>query len=166
MTLYTHPNMSLFSGWRFLGVLLILASAFVISTPLLFSISYNLKVFLLGSIAFTLGILLSTSYEGLQLDLKQKKQRNFISILGIKKGTWESIDAITTLVLSSHSGFAQNAPNGISPTLSGTVTLYKVAAYANKESIFALWFHKKEKARHLGNMISDHLNAPLHVRVG
>lgn len=165
MASYTHAHMSLFSGWRFLGVLLILASSFVISTPLFFTISYNLKVILLASITFTFGILLSTSYEGLQLDLKQKKQRNFISILGIKKGSWEPIGTITTLVLSSHSRFAQNAPNGISPTLSGIATLYKVAAYANEESIFVLWLHKKEKARHLGNMISDHFNAPLQVQV-
>jgi len=166
MTSYTHSHMSLFSGWRFLGVLLILASVFVISTPLFFTISYDLKVISLSSITFTLGIFLSTSYEGLQLDLKQKKQRNFISVLGIRRGPWKPIGTITSLVISTHSRIAQNTPNGISPTLSGTVTLYKVAAFANQESLFVLWFHKKEKARHLGSLISDHFNVSLQNHMG
>ncbi len=161
MTVYSHANTSLFSSWRFLGVLLIGAAIFTISTPLFFAINYNAKVILLSATTLSIGLLLSTTFDGLQLDLKNKKQRDFIAILGFKRGDWRPIEAISAIIASSHSRHAQNTPNGISPTLSGTVTLYKLTAYSDLESLFTLWFHQKEKARHLGKMMSDHFKIQL-----
>ncbi|MTI21485.1 hypothetical protein E1176_10690 [Fulvivirga sp. RKSG066] len=161
MTVYSHAYVNLFSSWRFLGLLLIVAGLFVATTPMFFAISYSAKLILVSSISFFLGVFLAFSYEGLQLDFVNKRKREFTSVLGLKFGEWVGIEHLTTLSISSHSRLAQNTPNGITPTLSAVETLFKITAHSTHSKVFTLWFHKKEKARQLGNLMSGHFNVSL-----
>ncbi len=119
---YINPNNSL----RSLGIILISAGLIVLAVPLFLVVETPVsKIILVGGGAFATGIAMISIYSGTLIDFKTKKLKEYQSILWFKSGEWRPLPDIENAELIHHTYLKRNTPNGISPTLSSKITVYK-----------------------------------------
>ncbi|MEO1256155.1 MAG: hypothetical protein AAFY41_14900 [Bacteroidota bacterium] len=148
MQQFNYSRRNLAGGFQLLGILFILGGVFAILSPLFIISSSSIEKIRFVGGAFTLiGFLITQIYTGVQLDGDQKKVREYISIVGVRYGRWEPLPAISFIKWKEIGRTLTNTPNGISPTLSGRITFYKVILYGeDARSVYSFDYKKKHTA--------------------
>ncbi|MEL6535082.1 MAG: hypothetical protein AAFQ98_06705, partial [Bacteroidota bacterium] len=84
------------------------------------------RILSLGIGAIVIGLVILTSYTGVTIDYQTGRIRHYSSICGFKSGAWEDLPNIYSVEVISDTYTSTDTPNGVSPTLSGKVTDYKI----------------------------------------
>lgn len=166
MKVYNHKKRTLLAGSSLLGMLFIGVGLFSLIRPYIMEVEEgNRSLYIaLGFIAF--GIMVVSAYGGTLIDIENKRVRAYSSFLGFKFGEWTELPEITNIHLISDTYQSINEPNGISPTVSGTVTDYVALFYDQDDQVVInLLFTKEEKAIHETQLLSSELNARLEFLV-
>lgn len=134
MTLFDYRQRTFFTGTHLIGLLVIGAGLLTFVLPFLLT-EHGLQTrdIAIGLSALCIGALLTTAYSGCFLDLPGHRYKEYYSICWLRFGRWETMPAISQLRLLSHQYLQSNTANGISPTLSGKVTDYKLFVYVAHE---------------------------------
>lgn len=130
-----------------LGICLIAAGLIVLLVPFFFEVDTDSrKIGMVGGGAFLIGMFLISIYSGTLIDFQKHRFREYQSILWFKFGRWVALPRIEHVELIHHSFRSTNTPNGISPTMSGEVTIYKCVLLANGTKFLALDFNQEKNA--------------------
>ena len=150
-----------------IGALFILAGLFALASPYIFNMVVSTeRVLAVGIGAIVFGLLIVTSYSGVLIDFSQKRFKEFTSIAGYKFGEWEVLPEVSEVQVLSISYIHTNSPNGISPTLSGSVTDYKTLLYADDGgSLLSLDYTNKNQAVKQAEDLASNLNAELVIKL-
>lgn len=134
-------------GPRLLGQLILASGVIVILLAFFLELETDsLKLALVGGGAIGLGIVLSSIQSGILFDFQTKKFKEYQSILWFKSGIWQELPEINHVDLIHHSFRTSFIPNGITPTMNGQVTIYKIVLLANGTKFLALDFRKEKDA--------------------
>mgnify|MGYP003662305248 FL=1 len=134
-------------GPRLLGQILLASGIFVILVPLFVDLDTDpLKLALVGGGAVLFGIILSSIKSRIVFAFERKLYKESHSILWFKSGEWEPLPEIDHAELIHHSFRTSYTPNGITPTLNGQVTLYKIVLLANGAKFLVLDFNREKDA--------------------
>jgi hypothetical protein len=163
MNRFDFKKRNLLSGPHFVGSLFIIAGLFALLSPLFFSIETSIeRIMGVGVGAVILGLLTVTSYSGTVIDFIENRYKEYVTIAGYKTGEWVSLPNILKVKVISSSRMESNKPNGISPTLSGKVTDFKILLYANASlPILSFVYSSRNKAKQDAEMIAAQLNVDL-----
>jgi hypothetical protein len=145
---FNHKNQNAgINRVRLLAICLIAAGLIVLLVPFFFEVDTDSqKIGLVGGGAFLIGMLLISIYSGTLIDFQKHRFREYQSILWFKFGKWEALPRIEHVELIHHSFRSTNTPNGISPTLSQQVTIYKCVLLSNSTKFLALDYTKEKDA--------------------
>lgn len=133
------------NGIQKLGGILILTGLIVVTIPFFVDVETAFsKVLLVSGVPLTLGLIIISTYGGVLLDFEAHKLKKYHSIFWIKWGEWQSLPEIENAELIHHTYRETNTPNGISPTLSREVTVYKCVLVVNREK-FMVFDYSREK---------------------
>lgn len=134
-------------GPRLLGQILLASGIFVILVPLFVDLDTDpLKLGLVGGGAGLFGIILSSIKSRIVFDFERRLYKESHSILWSKSGEWEPLPEIGHVELIHHSFRTSYTPNGITPTLNGQVTIYKIVLLANGAKFLVLDFNREKDA--------------------
>ncbi|WP_162055275.1 hypothetical protein [Pontibacter pamirensis] len=89
-----------------------------------------IKTLLIGAAALLLGLFLRFTFYGTQIDSQKRRVREYTSLLGYRKGEWKDLPDLKKLRLTSNSYSYRNTPNGISPTMRYTGTVYTISLFS------------------------------------
>lgn len=146
MESFNFKRRNLVSGPHLLGTLLILAGLFALLSPVFFKNENSMeRVLGVGIGAIILGLLIVSSYGGTFIDFTEKRFKEYFSIGGYKFGEWTTLPVILTVKVISTSYISTNTPNGISPTLSGRVTDFKILIYSKvSKPVFSFVYSNRD----------------------
>lgn len=134
-------------GPRLLGQIFLGAGLVVMLVPLFFEVETDpLKIALVGGGAFLTGLILSSIKSRILIDFDRKKFKEYKSIIWFKYGEWKVLPEIEQVELIHHSFRKSYVPNGITPTLSGQVTSYKIVLLANGAKFLVLEYTEEKDA--------------------
>ncbi|MEB2783442.1 hypothetical protein [Algoriphagus persicinus] len=144
---FIHKNQSHWSGFHLIGVLLISIALIIWVTSYLFDNKTDpLTLYLIVGISFLLGLLSLSTFTGTLIDFEGNKFKEYQSIFWIKFGEWQELAKIEQVELILHSFRRTNTPNGISPTLSREITIYKCVLVAGGTKFISLDFVSEKEA--------------------
>ena len=110
-----------------MGPLLVLAGLFAFASPYFFTLTVSMmRVWAVGTLSCLLGVVILTSYPGMLIDFTQARYKEYYTVCGIKFGQWVGLPKINSVRVVSATYTSTNTANGISPTLSGKVTEYRL----------------------------------------
>ena len=163
MKTINYKSRNLFSGPHLLGILLISAGLIVLVSPaILESESSSERIVGVGAGTVILGLLIVSTYSGTLLDFAGNRYKDYQSIGGYKFGKWTTLPDITEVKLISDSYLSTNTPNGISPTLSGKVTQFRISLFSSAtEPVHSFVYSNRKKAVKEANLLASNLNADL-----
>ena len=134
LSVITHKTQYFFGGAAKMWWFFILAGTFAFSSQFIFEMEVSaLKSTLVGFALLFIGLILKVHHQGLQIDFKSDKIRNYTSIMGIKTGQWHSLSHIKKITLTSKNVSSWNTPNGISPTFRNDYAIYTLALFSDRE---------------------------------
>jgi len=145
---FNHKNRNYgINGSSVLGICLVSAGLIVLLAPLFLEVATDLqKIGLVGGSAVLLGAVLITMYAGTELDFRSSRFREYHRILWFRFGEWQDLPKIDAAEMIIHNFRSQNIPNGITPTMSGEVTLYKCVLLANGTKFLVFDYLKESDA--------------------
>ena len=151
------------SGPHLLGVLLMAAGLFALASPMLLASESSWeKILGVGAGAILLGLFIWLSYGGTRIDLTEKKMQDYLSMGGYRFGAWERLPTITTVRVVTTHYRSSNTPNGITPTLSGTIVETSVLLHVdNANPVFSFTYSNQRKAMKNAEYLATHLPAKL-----
>jgi hypothetical protein len=133
------------NGIKTAGKVVILMGLIVLAVPFLIEVATPIyKVLMVGGGAVIIGVTMISISEGTLIDFEAHKFKEYQSILWIKLGQWQILPRIENAELIHHTFTETNFPNGISPTLSGEVTVYKCVLVVGGKK-FRVFDYSKEK---------------------
>ncbi len=136
--------------------MLILTGLIVFTIPFFVDVETAFsKVLLVSGIPLTTGVFIISTYGGVLIDFKAHKLKKYQSIFWIKRGKWQRLPAIENAELIHHTYMESNTPNGISPTLSGEVTVYKCVLLVNREKVMVFDYSREKDAITALNIIRN-----------
>jgi hypothetical protein len=146
--IYTYRNSSAsISGPRLLGFLLAGAGLLVLISPWIIASGSSIeKTIVVGLTANLIGLILISLSSGILLDFGGNRIKHFQNVAWMKFGDWEKIPQVKEIELIHHSFRSKNIPNGITPTMSGKMTMYKCVLKSDQEVILSLDFLKEKEA--------------------
>lgn len=161
---YSLKTKYIFGNGARLWIVFIIAGVFAWLSPYIYPQQENdpLKVILVGAFGVVLGLALRLCTKGLQIDLQQKRIREYASYFGIKSGEWKSLPTFDRVVLTSRKVSHWNTPNGVSPTFKSDVNIYTIGLFsgdANPEYI--IQSESQKLAEREAEQISNLLSVPL-----
>ena len=144
-----------------------MAGLFALVSPVFFkNESSTERVLVVGLGATILGLMVVSSYGGTFIDFSEKKFKEYLSIGGYKFGEWTTLPIVSTVKVISTSYMNTNTPNGISPTLSGKVTDFKILIYSNASKPLLLFvYSNRDKAVKHAKSLASNLNADLVLKI-
>lgn len=143
---YRNSNASI-SGPRLLGFLLVGAGLLALISPWLIESGSSIeKSIAVGLAASLIGLILISLSSGILLDFRENRIKYFQNVLWMKFGDWEQIPQVQEIELIHHSYQSKNIPNGITPTMSGKMTMYKCVLKSSDTIILSLDFSKEKEA--------------------
>ncbi len=153
------------SGPHLLGVLFVAAGLFALVSPTFLATESSWeKILWVGIVSILLGLFIGLSYGGTRINLTEKKMRDYISVGGCRFGTWERLPTITTIMVVTTRCRSSNTPNGISPTLSGTIVETSVLLHADEANpVLSFTYSDQGKAMKNAEYLATHLHATLEV---
>lgn len=134
------------NGPNLLGLMLFVAGVLAFFSLGFVEESALQKTIWIGSGACLIGIILTTISSGVALDPKANRFRHYESILGFTSGTWEKLPPIQKIEMIHHSYTSQNTPNGITPTFSSKLLIYKVVLISSEKVELSLDFSSEKAA--------------------
>ncbi|SFA76692.1 hypothetical protein [Algoriphagus aquimarinus] len=148
MDQFNHKNLSSgINGSSLLGLILLAAGLIVLLVPLFIEVNTDSqKIWIVGGGALVIGMLIVSIYSGTLIDFRRNEFKEYQSILWFRIGEWQKLPKIERVELILHSYRSTNTPNGISPTLSREVTIYKCVLIANGTKFLALDFTREKDA--------------------
>ncbi len=159
MEVFNHSSRNKNNGPNLFGVILILMGVIVLIFPQFFDVNtpYN-KVLMVSGIPLMVGLFLISTYSGTLIDFDANRYKEYQSILWFKIGDWQSLPKIENAELIHHTFLQRNTPNGISPTLSRQVTIYKCVLIAENQKFMAFDYTKEAEAIAALEKIKDGFN--------
>ncbi|WKK75256.2 hypothetical protein QYS49_27410 [Marivirga salinae] len=163
MNNFNYKGRNLTSGPHLLGILLIIAGLFALMSPVLFKNGSSIeKSLALGIGVLIVGFVIVSSYSGTLIDFSGKRVKEYTSISGYVFGKWTAFPNISVVRVISSTSTSTNIPNGISPTLSRKVTIFKVLMYSNApKPVLSFVYSKKVKAVEQAKTLANNLNSDL-----
>jgi hypothetical protein len=160
---FDFKRRNLISGPHLLGVLLVAAGLFALVSPMFLANESSWeKILRVGAGAILLGLFIWFSYGGTRIDLTKHKVKEYYSVGGYQFGVWESLPTITTVKVVTSRYRSSNIPNGISPTLSGTIVETSVLLHANEANpILSFTYSNRAKAMKIAGYLATHLHSRL-----
>jgi|SRR5690606_12633971 len=145
---FNHTNRNYgINGSRVLGICLVSTGLIVLLVPMFVEVATDpQKVGSVGGGAILLGAVLITMSAGTEMDFEISRFRKYHSILWFKFGQWQDLPKIEAARIIVHNFRSQHIPNGITPTMSGPVTLYKCVLLANGSQFLVFDYSKEENA--------------------
>jgi hypothetical protein len=146
--IYYYKNSSAsISGPRLLGFLLLGASALILISPWIIASGSSIeKTIAVGVIAGVIGLILVSLSSGILVDFEGHRIKHFQNVLWMKLGDWEPIPTVQNVELIHHSFRSKNVPNGITPTMSAQMTMYKCVLKSDQGVILSLDFLNEKEA--------------------
>lgn len=145
MDTFNFKNRNFSSSPHLFGLIALAAGLFVCISPLFLSGSSSTeKVILVGTIVTVIGLIILTSYSGTLIDFSEKRVKEYSIFCGFQNGDWQAIPEIRKVKVINANFKSSNTPNGISPTLSGQVTEYKVLLYGSAPTPVTSFIYKRE----------------------
>ena len=146
MKYFDFKRRDLWSGYHLLGTLLIFAGVVVILSPLVLASQSSLeKLLIVGSISVVIGLIITFTYDGTVINFAENSVKVYQSISGFKTGNWTKLQAISTVKVISRSYFTTNTPNGISKTLSGKITEFRILLLSENMTPVLTFRYKNQK---------------------
>lgn len=134
-------------GPRILGQILLASGVIVILIPFLADLDTEpLKIALVGGGAILIGIILSSLKSGTLFDFKCRKFKEYQRILWFESGEWKQLPEIDHVEMIHHTFRTSFIPNGITPTMNGLVTIYKIVLLANGAKFLVLDYSQEKEA--------------------
>ena len=160
---FNYKRRNLASGPHIIGLLLTLAGLFALLSPTFLNVGVSSeRILVVGIGTMVLGLLIVSSFSGVCIDYAKKRFQEYTSVLGYKFGEWEDLPDISEVKAISVSYMSSNTPNGISPTLSGRVTDYKILIYSTyAQTVLSFEYTKKKQAEENARELATSLNAKL-----
>lgn len=160
---FNYKRRNLFSGPHILGSLLIIVGLFALMSPLLFENGSSMeRTLVVGIGAIILGLIIVTSYGGTIIDFEGNRFKEYSSICGYKVGKWTRFPKISSIKVKSFTFASTNIPNGISPTLSRKITIFKIQMYSNApKPVFSFVYSNRDRAVKQAKTLANNLNADL-----
>lgn len=167
MNNFNFKRRNFVSGPHLLGSLLIIAGLFALVSPVFFKNESSIeRVLGVGVGATILGLVIVSSYGGTLIDFDEKRVKEYFSIGGYELGEWTTLPVILTLKVISTSYMSTNTPNGISPTLSGKITDFKILIYSNaSKPVLSFVYSNRNKAVKYAKRLASNLNAELVLNI-
>ena len=167
MTDFNFKRRNVFSGPHLFGTLLIFAGVFAFLSPLLFESHVTLeKTILVGAVFLMIGLVVMLTYGGTMINFTEKRVKEYTSVCGYKLGDWIPLPGISTVKVISIHYKVTNTPNGISPTLSGSITVFKILLWsADHAPEFSFDYTNKERAIHQAKQLAAGLNVTLELKL-
>ena len=146
--IYQYRNSSAsISGPRLLGFLWAGAGLLVLISPWIIASGRSIeKTIAVGITASLIGMISISLSSGILLDFAGNRIKHFQNVLWMEFGDWEKIPKVQEIELIHHSYQTKNIPNGITPTMSGKMTMYKCVLKSKDEVILILDFSKEKDA--------------------
>lgn len=163
MSKFNYKKRNLLSGSHLLGVLLVLAGLFALSSPYFLASGVSQeKILIIGIGAASIGMLIISTYSGILIDFKKRKSMEYFTVCSFKFGKWEPLPTIDQVKSISKTYTSSNTTNGISPTLSGKVTVYHVFLYSATldQPIFSFAYSKEKMAISNAQKLAQNLKIP------
>jgi hypothetical protein len=96
------------------------------------------------------------------IDFSSRRFKEYRSVSGVKSGEWLPLPCILTVKVTENSYLSTNTPNGISPTLSGKVTVFKMLVYSDDtETMLSFEYASRKKALRDARRLASGLGADL-----
>ncbi|WP_057937071.1 hypothetical protein [Algoriphagus resistens] len=134
-------------GPRILGQIFLASGLLVILVAFFVEVETDpLKVVLVAGGAVVIGFILASIKSGILIDFQNYQFKKYKRILWFSFGEWEALPQVGHLELIHHSFRSSYIPNGITPTLNGQITLYKVVLLANNKKFLVLDYTKEKDA--------------------
>lgn len=134
-------------GPRILGQMLLASGVIVILVPFFADLdTEHLKIALVGGGAILIGIILSSLKSGTLFDFQSRKFKEYQRILWFESGEWEQLQEIDHVELIHHTFRTSFIPNGITPTMNGQVTIYKIVLLVSGAKFLVLDFTREKDA--------------------
>lgn len=165
MKRFNFKRRKLFAGPHLLGSLLIVAGLVALAGPLVMEEQASLeKAYGVGVGALLLGLIIVTTYKGTLIDFTKKKWKSYVAICGVKFGEWAILPAIWSVKVSPSSYRQTNTPNGISPTLTGSVTEFVLALWGKEATpLFSFVYTNRNRAVKQAKRLAFNLGAELEI---
>ncbi len=145
MGVFHHKNQN--QGLRLLGGFLLLIGLIALGTPVFLEVDTPFSKFLMASaVPLVFGLFLISTYSGTLIDFGAKKSKAYQSVLWIKFGEWQNLPKIENAELIHYTYLERNTPNGISPTLSREITVYKCVLLAEGRKFLVFDYPKESQA--------------------
>jgi len=154
-----------FGGLRNISFLLMIAAIYIWSTPL-FMVQQNslFQTFLVGLAAMLIGLLIRFTRYGYQFDFAKMKYREYILILGLKTGGWQTLDNLDSLIFSIKDRSVLKTPGIIAPANASDEPVYVIALYSGSMPRIVIPLENKDEALKLSEVLASRLD--LNVRKG
>ncbi|WPR74932.1 hypothetical protein [Algoriphagus sp. NG3] len=144
---FNHPNTSIWSRGRFFGIVLIGMGLVVLLTPLFVKVETQaLQIGLVAGIPLVIGFFLVSTFTGTHIDFRNNRFKKYQSVLWFRFGDWQELPKISKAEIVHHTFLKRNVPNGISPTLSLQVTVYKCVLLSEDAKLLVLEFTREKNA--------------------
>ncbi|MBN7814361.1 hypothetical protein [Algoriphagus pacificus] len=130
-----------------MSLIFLTAGGIVLLVPLYFEVNTDpQKIGIVGGGAFLIGLLMVSIYSGTLIDFEENRFKEYQSILWVKIGDWQELPKIEKVELIHHTFQSRNTPNGISPTLSQVITIYKCVMLVDGTKFLVLDYNQEKDA--------------------
>ncbi len=147
MKYFNYKKRTLWNGSNLTGIVLLSMGLIIwVSSFFIGKETDSFKLYMIVGTILSLGFLSLSTYSGTLIDFDRSLFKEYQSILWFKLGQWQKLPKIEHAELILHSYRSTNTPNGISPTLSREVTIYKCVLLANGTKFLALDFTREKDA--------------------
>jgi hypothetical protein len=148
-----------FGGLRNISFLLMAAAIYIWTTPF-FMVQQNslTQTFLVGLAAMLIGLLIRFTRYGYQFDFANMKFREYVLVLGIKTGGWQTLDNLSSIVFSIKDRSVLKTPGIIAPANTSDEPVFVIALYSGSMPKIVIPLEDKEEALKLSEVLSAQLN--------
>ncbi len=148
-----------FGGLRNISFLLMAAAIYIWTTPFFMAQQNSLlQTFLVGLAAMLIGLLIRFTRYGYQFDFTNMKYREYLLVLGIKTGGWESLNNLNSLVISTKDRSVLKTPGIVAPANTSDDPVYVIALYSGNMPRIIVPLEDKEEAKKLSEILAERLN--------
>tara|TARA_R110002020_G_scaffold38849_4_gene116281 strand:- start:1848 stop:2333 length:486 start_codon:yes stop_codon:yes gene_type:complete len=147
MDQFNYKKQTLWNGSHLAGIVcLSIALVIWVTSNFIDNETDPFTLFMIVGIFLFLGILSLSTYSGTLIDFENNKFKEYQSLFWLKLGEWKELPKIEHAELIIHSFRRNSKPNGITPTLSYELTVYKCVLLFNGTKFLALDFTREKDA--------------------
>jgi hypothetical protein len=76
---------------------------------IMYGLKYDVSILIIGMVILLITGISMSGYYGIQIDYQQKKYKQFLSLLGIKIGSWKPLPLIEKIMLTPQKHFMRRS---------------------------------------------------------